>query len=1166
MATRMTTTTPTDNLSLVFGPAAPLSQDGLLHQAFEARALLHPDRIAMESDHQWLSFGQLDALANTAANKLTGMGVTPMARVAVLMDPGFEFAVGMLAALKIGAAFVPVHATSEADNLLLSTNVVVSTDAHRDCLRYLNKPTLYLDCVELAAAPATFEAPFQAATSADDAWIVRGEAHLAVGVSHQAAMNVAVHGAAEVGIQDGSRVLLPSVDSGGFMMHVWLSLLNGATIVLGSVNRHLPNVHVFVCGDADDVTAMAANCPNLKVISMTGGHLEMSKAGWPPVRLVSLLRGPPECAFSTPYTESSTKPLANVNQYVLDRQRQPVSRGDVGELYVGGLCVAHRGYLNGEDNNRFLLDPFAGSGVQRMFRTGELGRMRPNGSFEVIKQVEDRPSHFWREILRDIHETNRLSLSKPTKATLVDPVGSVNHVVQLSQLDDVCQQLGVPPSAIFQAAWAVVLKQYTQSDTVLFGTVLPEQLSDNSSPDLRTLPFLVRVPSGTMTSNLIANVHSNARDMAVHWSYLADVQEWTKQNVSSLDTLFLFDRAVDKANLQVASREGPHLALTIHRDCEGQYHVAILFNRVEMDRDIMTFLSERYLAVASKLASLQCIEDTIDSFDGPCAPERNLMESFCYGPLVPLPFELLHLAFEARAKSSPHLRAIEFMGEWLSYGQLNARANALACDLTNLGVGVGSRVAVIMERCLEFPIGLLAALKAGAATMPLDASYPAPRLAFIVSDASASVVITTTKHKEHIQKMNSDIPILIISAEMGADFAATFEPAENQRASRYDEAFIVYTSGSTGKPKGVPVLHIGAANAIRHVAAGVEFSENTRVMQFMAIGFDACQWEIWKSLSCGATVVFRSDDVMRDLATVDVLMCTPTGLSILGDPILYPSLKYVSVIGEVLPTSLKDTWCPYVCFVNVYGPAECAIFTHSAALDLNSSVTVGTVIENVRSYVLGTNKRPVPIGVVGEMYLAGVCVSPGYINLPEQSAKSFLTDPFVQNGGLMYRTGDLGRMLPNGNFEILGRQDSQVKLKGYRIELDEVAEAMLLHPGVISAAAIVKDKTHLVGYFTPADISIPMLQQTVESHLPFYMVPAEQCASFARVGGYCQRHRHLMQSSTNSTLMAVDVVDEGDYDVDVIDTVLRMSAVDLTPGELGGSTSPLDQEMVCFYF
>ncbi|KAF0709860.1 hypothetical protein As57867_005713, partial [Aphanomyces stellatus] len=467
--------------------------------------------------------------------------------------------------------------------------------------------------------------------------------------------------------------------------------------------------------------------------------------------------------------------------------------------------------------------------------------------------------------------------------------------------------------------------------------------------------------------------------------------------------------------------------------------------------------------------------------------QTQLIDAASYGPQAPLPYELLHHGFEEKARLCPDLRAVEYEGEWISYGDLNSRAKDLALELAGLGVSVGSRVAVIMDRCLEFPIGLLAALKVGATVMPLDVSFPAARLSFIVLDARATVLVTTGKHKHHLLEMRLEIP-LVCTTDQLILLEDDFQPTQKHIASRFDEAFIVYTSGSTGKPKGVPVLHAGAVNNIVNSAFDAKIREGTRVMQFMAIGFDACQWELWKTISSGATLVFRTDDIQECLKNIDVIMCTPTALALFEHPSKYPHLKCVCVAGEAVPSQLMDLWSPYVCFMNVYGPTECSIASHFVKLE--ESVNVGAPITNVNSYILDANKRFVPIGATGEMYLGGICVSSGYINLPEQTSERFLPDPFVGGNNRMFRTGDMARLLPNGNFEVLGRQDSQVKLKGYRIELDEVAEAMMEHPGVVAAAAIVKDKTHLVGYFSPAAINVQDLEQTVASHLPVYMVPA----------------------------------------------------------------------------
>ncbi|KAH9142113.1 hypothetical protein AeRB84_013794 [Aphanomyces euteiches] len=372
--------------------------------------------------------------------------------------------------------------------------------------------------------------------------------------------------------------------------------------------------------------------------------------------------------------------------------------------------------------------------------------------------------------------------------------------------------------------------------------------------------------------------------------------------------------------------------------------------------------------------------------------------------------------------------------------------------------------------------------------MPLDATFPSNRLSFMLEDASASVVVSTEDYRAQIEALELEIPVVYIRS---ADLAASPTQLDVvNTATRNDEAYVVYTSGSTGRPKGVPVLHVGAVNTIMNSNKQV-FVEGMRCAQMLAVSFDGCQFDVWSTLTHGATLVLCGFDLLQTLANVDSIFCTPTGLSLLGSPVFYPSLKYVGVIGEAISSSLKNLWAQYVPLLNRYGPSECAIQTHECLLGVSDSISVGQVLPNVNSYVLDNNKRQVPVGVVGEIYLGGICVSPEYMNLPEQTAERFLDDPFLPGGGgRMFRTGDFGRLLPNGRFEVHGRKDSQVKLKGYRIELEEVGEAMMRHPNVTAAAAVVKDKTHLVGYFTPPSVDVEELRALVASYVPVYMVPA----------------------------------------------------------------------------
>ncbi|RHY21968.1 hypothetical protein DYB32_009661, partial [Aphanomyces invadans] len=621
---------------------------------------------------------------------------------------------------------------------------------------------------------------------------------------------------------------------------------------------------------------------------------------------------------------------------------------------------------------------------------------------------------------------------------------------------------------------------------------------------INTVPVLVHVGQSELASDCLKAVHAFSTDMIDHaHCSLSDIQRWIGKT-ELFDTIVAFEN-YPPSQLQLSDIATPvridvtsghefvdtTVCVAISPEAGDLYQVKTTFKCADVSEEMVQRMTDRFAHILAMLATPTSCHQVVAETSAAPANEANFIALSSCGTHVALPYELLHHAFEERVRECPGLSAVEYGPASLSYGDLNDQANVLAVKLTELGVHVGSRVAVIMERCLEFPIGLLATLKAGASMVPLDATFPPERLRYVLADARVSVVVTTNDHIGHVRAIEHDIPVVSITSKELAQSGACFEPRPAQVATPLDEAYVVYTSGSTGKPKGVPVQHAGAVNVMVHSAAAVGIVRHARVMQFMAVSFDGFQMDMWKCLSHGATLVLRDTGFMDTLVhSIDAFACTPTALAQLGDPRQYSRVKVVSVGGESCPGALKDLWAPHVRFMNLYGPSECAIMTHCAQLHADAPITIGRPLENVRSYILDNDQRPVPVGVVGELYLGGMCVSPGYINLPDETAVSFVPDPFVSGHPKMFRTGDLGRLRPDGTFELLGRQDTQVKLKGYRIELDEVAGAMLHHPDVVSAAVLVKDKTHLVGYFAPATVSVDSLQRVVAAHLPVYMVPA----------------------------------------------------------------------------
>ncbi|KAH9115628.1 hypothetical protein AeMF1_010340 [Aphanomyces euteiches] len=725
-----------------------------------------------------------------------------------------------------------------------------------------------------------------------------------------------------------------------------------------------------------------------------------------------------------------------------------------------------------------------------------------SGIVDYIEGQDDKKTQsYWESVLDGVPPS---IVAQGGNKLIAESEGSssLQFTLPLYDVSLAAKRAGVTLATLTKFAWGATLRKFLRQDDIVMGQVvsnrsLPvKEIERMLGATLNTIPCRITINDAKSVISLLRTVQSDHTSSLQHsHASLVDMKKWSGMNGELFDTLFVFQHSTVSDSEEAHFTPVDELRSATYYACEVE--VSVLGNTMLVNafRDISQLSSSQVgLTLVEFEFTLGQVRDAVFS-DGPASllwemspGQCQMFQEFCFGPDIPLPYELLQQAFEDRATTKPHLIAVEFEGQRISYGELNEQATTLAHHLVSLGVGVGSRVAVVMERCLEFPIGLLAVLKAGGSMMPLDATFPSNRLSFMLGDANACVVVSTKDYRDQVEALDLSVPVVYIDSTN----LATTPNASGVLcpATRKDEAYVVYTSGSTGRPKGVPVLHVGAVNLTLFPLQKGAFIEGTRVMQFLAIGFDWCLEEIWKTLNNGATLVLRSKSVFETLPIVDVISCTPTALSSFGHPSQYPNIRHFEIGGEAIPTSLKDLWSPYVNLTNGYGLTECSSVTHGIQLKYEEPVTIGPTRPNVHCYVLDDNLRQVPVGVVGEIYLGGMCVSPGYINLPDQTTARFVEDPFVCGGGRMFRTGDYGRLLPNGRFEIHGRKDSQVKLKGYRIELEEIGEAMMHHPQVTAAAAVVKDKTHLVGYFTPASVDVEELRTLVTSHLPVYMVPA----------------------------------------------------------------------------
>jgi amino acid adenylation domain-containing protein len=485
----------------------------------------------------------------------------------------------------------------------------------------------------------------------------------------------------------------------------------------------------------------------------------------------------------------------------------------------------------------------------------------------------------------------------------------------------------------------------------------------------------------------------------------------------------------------------------------------------------------------------------------------------------------------------------------LTYGELDRRANQLAQHLRALGVGVEQPVAICMERSPELIIGLLGILKAGGAYVPLDPAYPPERIACMLADAAPRVVLTQARLRAvlpttlaHVIELDGDW-----SMPVGAGFKpAQDEPERPNRAglkpAPTNLAYIIYTSGSTGQPKGVMVEHQQVVNYVHASCREYEMSPRDRLLLFASVSFDMAVENIFCTLCSGATLVLRDDEAMSGLKGF-ARFCETQGITVLGLPTAWwhrmmseldsdqgtwPAGVRLTVMGgEAASAHAYAIWKQktpaHARLINIYGPTEVTVAaTHyhadrtETAPSAQTTLTIGRPISNVQIYILDAHGEPVPVGVTGEIYVGGAGVARGYLNRPELTAERFVTDPFFPPGNAklqlgeggpsrqagawrsrMYKTGDLGRWRADGCIDCLGRNDFQVKLRGYRIEPGEIEARLLEHPAVREAVVLLREdqpgEKRLAAYVTamPGEVLKPEeLRAHLSATLPDYMLPA----------------------------------------------------------------------------
>lgn len=477
----------------------------------------------------------------------------------------------------------------------------------------------------------------------------------------------------------------------------------------------------------------------------------------------------------------------------------------------------------------------------------------------------------------------------------------------------------------------------------------------------------------------------------------------------------------------------------------------------------------------------------------------------------------IHELFEEQAEYHPEAIALVFEEEQITYGEVNQRANRLAQYLRGLHIGMEDMVGVCFERSPDLVISLLSVLKAGAAYVPLDPSYPADRLEYMLHDAHVAVLLTTSVcSRKSGQQATRERRLILLDRSDEQELLAR-EPATNLTNESVLEnlAYVIYTSGSTGRPKGVQITHRGISNLVAWHQQAFTVTPQDRATQLASLSFDAAGWEIWPYLATGSTVCIVKDEVRNSPPELRQVFAEQSiSIGFLPTPLaeslwdkeqfieLAPGTLRVLLTGGDLLHCAPSQDLPYV-FVNNYGPTENTVVATSGVVgplpEGRGMPTIGCPIAHVSLAIVDQEMHSVPVGVAGELYIGGQGLARCYLNRPDLTAERFVPDPFNDEPGMrLYRTGDVARYLPDGTIEFLGRIDHQIKIRGFRVELGEIEVALSAHPQVRACVVALHqhagEETYLVAYVRSQEAqrapSARELHQFLQQRLPEYMLPA----------------------------------------------------------------------------
>ncbi len=737
---------------------------------------------------------------------------------------------------------------------------------------------------------------------------------------------------------------------------------------------------------------------------------------------------------------------------------------------------------------------------------------------------------YWRSYLAGYQSQASLprSAAKAAKGYCRQVAQLLIGAQQTSQLRKLGVEQAVTLNTVLECAWGLLLSRYNDREDVVFGSVVSGRPSEMEGVEdmvglfINTVPVRMQIQPADTLSSLLTRVQGQAlASEPHHYSPLYQVQSLSELGRGLLDHVLVFENYPVGERIagagQQASDEPLSSVSQVNVFQQTSYDLSLEVYSTEVIRFNFVYNENAFEAatINSLMGHLEQLltgfgsaqgEACLGEIDMLSLPEQQqLLVGFNQTAAGYAKAETIPGLFEKQVAKNPGRPAVVFGNQVLSYGELNEKSNQLARLIRSEGTSQQAVIGILMHRSPQLLVSIMGVLKAGCAYVPIDPEYPIDRIRYIAGNSRMRLMLTEPSLAVLSNELGTQVQVIEVTTHrlglQGKENLPTDFSSSNL-------AYVIYTSGSTGNPKGVMVEHRNVLNFIHGVTSRIAFSDEDTILCLTTVSFDIFVLETILPLLNGMKIVLSSSAEQKDIDAlswlirhhqVDVVQITPSHLRLLlskvdsGD--VLRGVKTLLVGGEAFPASLLAQVRSHYAgaIYNMYGPTETTVWSTIRELTLAESIDIGTPISNTIIRILDRNQKLQPVGVAGELCIGGEGVARGYWENEKLTAEKFILDP-ITHEGVLYKTGDLARWLPDGRVEYLGRTDNQIKLRGFRIELGEIEQRLAAHERVKESVVLVKESAadkHLVAYYVSNEpIAEGELRALLAQQLPDYMLPA----------------------------------------------------------------------------